>query len=58
MGLSKRLHEIKFDSDDNLSLKKPLKVDMIGIMMRSVFEEDGRLYLQVFLDHTFYKLSI
>ena len=58
MWLSKRLHKIKFDSDDNLPLKKPLKVDMIGIMMRSVFEEDGRLYPQVFLDHTFYKLSI
>ena len=44
MWLSKRLHKIKFDSDDNLPLKKPLKVDMIGIMMRSVFEEDGKLY--------------
>ena len=26
--------------------------------IRSVFEEDGKLYPQVFLDDTFYKLSI
>ena len=28
------------------------------IIIRSVFEEDGKLYPQVFLDHTLYELSI
>ena len=40
--------KIKFDSDNNLPLNKPLKFHMMTIIIRSVFEEDGKLYLQVF----------
>ena len=50
--------KIKFDSDDNLPLNKPLKFHKMTIIIRSVFEEDGKLYLQVFLDDTLYKLNI
>ena len=50
--------KIKFNSDDNLPLKKPLKFRNITITIRSVFEEDGKLYSQVFLDNTLYKLNI
>ena len=50
--------KIKFDSDDNLPLNKPLKFHNMTIIIRSVFEEDGKLYLQVFLDDTLYKLNI
>ena len=49
--------KIKFNSDDNLPLSKPLKFHLITITIRSVFEEDGKLYLQVFLDDTLYELS-
>ena len=49
---------IKFNSDNNLPLKKPLKFHNITITIRSVFEEDGKLYSQVFLDNTLYKLNI
>ena len=49
--------EIKFSSDDNLPLIKPLKFHNMTITIRSVFEEDGKLYLQVFLDDTLYELS-
>ena len=28
------------------------------IIIRSVFEEDGKLYPQVFLDDTFYELNV
>ena len=28
------------------------------IIIRSVFEEDGKLYPQVFLDGTFYELNV
>ena len=45
--------KIKFNSDDNLPLNKPLKFHLMTITIRSVFEEDGKLYLQVFLDDTF-----
>ena len=50
--------KIKFDSDDDLPLNKPLKFHNMTITIRSVFEEDGKLYPQVFLDDTLYELSI
>ena len=50
--------KIKFNSDDNLPLKKALKFHNITISIRSVFEEDCKLYPQVFLDNTLYELHI
>ena len=50
--------KIKFNSDDNLTLNKPLKFYNITITVRSVFDEDGKLYSQVFLDDAFYELNI
>ena len=50
--------KIKFNSDDDLLLNKPLKFHMMTIIIRSVFEEDGKLYPQVFLDDTLYELNI
>ena len=50
--------KIKFNSDDDLQLKEPLKFHLMAITIRSVFEEDGKLYPQVFLDDTLYELSI
>ena len=47
--------KIKFNSYDDLPLDKPLKFHLITI--RSVFEEDGKLYLQDFLDDALYELS-
>ena len=49
--------KIKFNSDDNLPLNKPLKFHSMTITIRSVFEEDGKLYRQVFLDVTLYELN-
>ena len=46
--------KIKFNSDDNLAVKKPLKFHLMTITIRSVFREDGKLYLQVFLDDALY----
>ena len=50
--------KIKFNSDDNLPLNKPIKFHAMTIIIRSVFEEDGKLYPQVFLDDTLYELNI
>ena len=44
----KDLMKIKFNSDDDLLLNKPLKLHMMAVTIRSVLEEDGELYLQVF----------
>ena len=50
--------KIKFRSDDDLPLNRPLKFYNMTIIIRSVFEEYGKLYPQVFLDDTLYELSI
>ena len=41
---------IKFNLDDNLSLNKILKPHNLKVIVRSIFEEVGRCYSQVFLD--------
>ena len=50
--------KIKFNSDDDLPLNKSLKFRLMTITIKSVFEEDGKLYPQVFLDDTLYELNI
>ena len=48
--------KIKFNSDDNLSLNKTLKFHNMTVVIRSVFEKDGQLYPQVYLDKCLYEL--
>ena len=48
--------KIKFKSDDDLPLNKILKFHNLIIIVRSVFEEDGKYYPQVFLDKYLYEV--
>ena len=48
--------KIEFNSDDDLPLSKPLKFHAMTIIIRSVFEEGGKLYPQDFLDGSLYEL--
>ena len=48
--------KIKFNSDDNLPLNKMLKLHMLTVIVRSVFEEDDKYYPRAFLDEFFYKV--
>ena len=50
--------KIKFISDDDFPLNKPLKLYMVTIIIGFVFEENGKLYPQVFLNDALYELSI
>ena len=50
--------KIKFNSDDNLQLNKPLKFHNMTITIRSVFEDDGKLYPQIYLNDALYELNI
>ena len=43
--------KIKFYSDDNLPLYKLLKFSVLTIIIRLVFEKDGKYYPQIFLDY-------
>ena len=47
--------KIKFDSDDNLPLNKILKFSVLTIIIRHVFEKDGKYYSQIFLDDCLYE---
>ena len=47
---------IKFNSDDDLPLNEILKLLMLTIIDRPVFEEDGKYYPQIFLDGCLYEV--
>ena len=49
--------KIKFNSHDNLPLNKPLKFHNMAIAIRSVFDEDGKLYPQAFLDDVLHEVN-
>ena len=50
--------KIKSNSDDDLPLNKPLKFHAMTIIIRSVFEEDGKFYPKVFLTDALYELRV
>ena len=49
--------KIKFNSDDNnIPLNEILKLHILIVIVRSVFEEDGKHYPQLFLNECLYEL--
>ena len=48
--------KIRFKSNDDLPLNKPIKLRLLTIIIRSVFSEDGTFYPQLFLDDALYEL--
>ena len=48
--------KIKFGSDDKLPINKQLKFLSVTIVIRSVFEDDGKYYPQGFSDDCLYEL--
>ena len=56
VNTKKDFMKVKFSRNDNLPLNKMLKFHMLTVIVRSVFEEDGKYYPQVFLDECLYEL--
>ena len=48
--------KIKFNSDNDLPLNKPLKFHAMTIIVKYVFEDDAKFYPKLFLDDTLYEL--
>ena len=48
--------KIKFNSDNDLPLNKPLKFHAMTIIVRSVFEEGVKLYWEIYLGECLYEL--
>ena len=47
--------KIKFNSGDNLTLKKILKLRILTIIIRNIFEKDGKYYPDDYLDDFLYE---
>ena len=50
--------KIKFNTNDNLLLNKPLNLCLLTIIVRSIFEEDGKFYPQLYLGDCLYELHV
>ena len=50
--------KVKFNTDDNLPLNKPLKLHLLTIIFSYIFEEDGKFSLQLYLDDCLYELRV
>ena len=48
--------KIKFGIDDDLPLNKLLNLHMLTLIVRSVFEDEGKFYRQVYLDECLYEI--
>ena len=54
----KHFMKTKFNTDDNLPLNKLLKLHLLTIIIRCIFEEDGKCYPQLYLDDCLYELCV
>ena len=48
--------KIRFGSNDDFPMNKPIKLRLLTIIIRCVFSEDGQFYPQLFLDDALYEL--
>ena len=51
-----KIFKMRFKSNDDLPLNKPIKPRLLTIVVRSVFSEAGKFYPQLFLDDASYEL--
>ena len=52
----KDFQKIRFESNDDLPMNKPMRLRLLTIIIRSVFSESGKFYPQLFLDDALYEL--
>ena len=50
--------KIKFNTDDNFPLNKPLKLHLLTIIGRCILEEDGKFYPQLYLGDCLYESRV
>ena len=47
---------IKFNSDDDIPLNTQLNFITITVIIRNIFDKDGKYYSQIFLDECLYEV--
>ena len=50
--------KITLNANDNFPLNKPLKLQLLTIIVTYIFEEDGKFYPQFYLDDCLYELRV
>ena len=50
--------KIKFNTDANLTLNKPLKLNLLTIVVRYIFEEGGKFHQLLYLDDCLHDLHV
>ena len=48
--------KIKFNSRDDIPLSKQFNFPTITVIIRNIFEKDGKYYRQIFLDECLYEV--
>ena len=48
--------KIRFESNDDLPLNKPIKLRILTIIIRSIFSKDNKFYSQLFSDAALFEL--
>ena len=56
IGHFEEKNEIRFESNDDLAMNKPIRLHLLTIIIRCVFSEGGKFYPQLFLDDALYEL--
>ena len=56
LNMEKIFKKIRFESNDDLPLNKPIKLRILTIIIRFVFSGNGKFYLQLFLDDALFEL--
>ena len=56
LNMGKIFKKIRFESNDDLPLNKPIKLHLLITIFGCLFSEDGKFYLQLFLDDALYQL--
>ena len=48
--------KIKFNTNDNLPFNKPIKSNLLTIIVRCILVEDGKFYPQLYLDYSLHEV--
>ena len=51
----KDLKKIRFESNDDVPMNKPVKLHLLTIIIRCVFSKDSKICTQLFLDDALYE---
>ena len=58
LNIEKIFKKNRFESNDDLPMNKPIRLNLLTIIIKWVFSEGGKFYPQLSLDDAFYELVL